>query len=269
MKKLFLIVILLAAAFAPVMADDQKPKTITRAEVIEKISASDFLKKKIGDLMNWSVGYDITKINRTNLAPTISFIKATPIQVPPDNRTVLLITVKVSDPNGLDNISGVRADLSSINRLPNAMLVDNGLWGSVVAGDGIYALQTNVGYSVPSGQKDIPVAVSNKAGWVALGRTNIDVETNPMISEEKSVPQTISSASGGTVTFSAKVVNPGRQEDMKSVNIDLRPIGLENYTKMWDDGTHGDINGGDRVYTLTVAVKPGTPRRDEKADYQG
>ena len=242
---------------SPAMAVDQGQKVMTRAEVIDKISTSDFLKKKIGDLLNWSVGYDITKINRTNLAPTISFIKATPIQVPPDNRTILLITAKVSDPGGPDNIKGVRADLSSLNKLPNTMLVDNGMWGDAVAGDQIYTLQTNVGYSVQSGGKEIPVAVANKAGWVALGRTNIDIEINPIISEVKVVPQAVSSKTGGSVTFTVKVMNPGRQEDIKIVTIDLRPLGMENYIKMWDDGTHADVKPNDNIFTLTVPVKAG------------
>ena len=257
MKKTILVIILLSLNLMPAIAEEQGQKTVTRAEVIEKLSTADFLKKKIGDLLNWSVGYDITKINRTNLAPTISFIKATPIQVPPDNRTVLRITAKVSDPSGPDNITGVRADLSSIKKLPNTMLVDNGLWGDETAGDQVYTLQTNVGYSVPSGGKEIPVAVANKAGWVALARTNVDVETNPIITDAQAVPQSVPSRTGGIVTFSAKVINPGRQEDIKEVTIDLKAIGVENIVKMWDDGTHGDTSAGDRIFTVIVSVKPG------------
>lgn len=240
-----------------VYGEEQKQKHLTRIEVIEKLSASDFLKKKIGDLLNWSVGYDITKINRTNLAPTISWIQATPVKVPPDNRTVVLIVAKVSDPSGLDNIRGVRADLSSIKKLPNMMLVDNGLWGDTKAYDGIYTLQTNVGYDVTKGEKDIPVAVSNKAGWVALGRTNLEVETNPIISELKAVPQAVSSVGKPEVTFSAKVENPGRQEDLKEITIDLRSLGLESSVKMWDDGKSGDPVAGDKIFSVKVELRPG------------
>jgi RNase H-fold protein (predicted Holliday junction resolvase) len=257
MKKYLILFIIFMISTFSVYGEEQKQKHLTRIEVIEKLSASDFLKKKIGDLLNWSVGYDITKINRTNLAPTISWIQATPVKVPPDNRTVVLIVAKVSDPSGLDNIRGVRADLSSIKKLPNMMLVDNGLWGDTKAYDGIYTLQTNVGYDVTKGEKDIPVAVSNKAGWVALGRTNLEVETNPIISELKAVPQAVSSVGKPEVTFSAKVENPGRQEDLKEITIDLRSLGLESSVKMWDDGKSGDPVAGDKIFSVKVELRPG------------
>ena len=245
---------------------EEKQKTMSRADVIEKLSTSDFLKKKIGDLFNWSVGYDKTKINRTNLAPTISFIKAAPIKVPPDDRTVVLITAKVSDPSGPDNIRGVRADLSSIKKLPNTMLVDNGLWGDVVAGDGIYTLQTSVGYDSTKGIKDIPVAVSNKMGWVALSRTNLDVEIDPIISETKAIPPSVPADGKTAVTLTAKVENPGRQEDLKDVNVDLSSIGMESSVQMWDDGTHGDALAGNKVYSVLVTVKDGVSKGLKKLD---
>jgi hypothetical protein len=236
-------------------ADEAKEKVLTRADVIEKISAADFFKKKIGDLLNWSVGYDITKINRTNLAPIISYIKVDPSDVPPDDRTIVSITAKVSDPSGLDNIKGVRADLSSINRLPNQMLVDNGLWGDIKSSDGVFTLQTTVGNGVPSGTKDIPVAVANKAGWVAISRTNIDVRLNPIVSDGMATPQSIHPDGKEEVLLTVKVENPGRQEDIKDVSVDLTDLGLENSVRMWDDGTHGDIRAGDRIFSVSVVPK--------------
>jgi hypothetical protein len=199
-------------------------------------------------------------MNRTNLAPTISYIAATPLRVPPDERTVVLLTAKVSDPKGPDNIRGVRADLSSIKKLPNMMLVDNGLWGDEKAGDGLYTLQTNVGYDVTQGDKDIPVAVANNAGWVAVGRTNLNVETNPVIYDARSIPESVLPDGRTSISLIAKVENPGRSEDIREVTIDLSSIGGENRMRMWDDGTHGDVRAHDKVYTLTSTVKPGTSR---------
>ena len=232
--------------------DSGQEKILTRADVIEKISAADFFKKKIGDLLNWSIGYDITKINRTNLAPIISYIKVDPSDVPPDDRTIVSITAKVSDPSGLDNIKGVRADLSSIDRLPNQMLVDNGLWGDVKSNDGIFTLQTSVGNGVSSGTKDIPIAVANKAGWVAISRTNVDVRLNPVVSGGLAMPQSLHPDGMTEVLLTMRVENPGRQEDIKEVTVDLTNIGLEKNVRMWDDGTHGDIKAGDKIFSVSV-----------------
>ena len=257
MKKHLIFLFIFFIGVCPSFGEEAKDKTLTRAEVIEKLSATDFFKKKIGDLLNWSVGYDITKINRTNLAPTLSWIKVVPEKAPPDDRTVVVLTAKVSDPSGLDNIKGVRADLSSIDKLPNMMLVDNGLWGDIKANDGVFTLQTNVGFGVPSGTKDIPVAVANKSGWVAIGRTDLDVESNPVIAETQAIPPSVRADGHAAVLLTAKIENPGRQEDLGEITIDLTSIGGESNVRMWDDGTHGDARAGDSIFSVSVIPKAG------------
>lgn len=258
MKKCLLLLVVIFFSYNLASAEEAKEKTMTRVEVVEKISAADFFKKKIGDLLSWSVGYDITKINRTNLAPTISYITVDPQQAPPDDRTILTLSAKVSDPSGLDNIKGVRADLSAINKLPNQMLVDNGLWGDKKANDGVYTIQTSVGHDVPNGTRDIPVAVANKSGWVAVGRANIEVRPNPVISDEKATPSSIPSDGQTEALLTARVENPGRQEDLSEVSVDLTSIGLGSNVKMWDDGTHGDKKAGDMTFSVAVVPKEGT-----------
>ncbi len=270
MKKYLILtalILILALSMKNVYAEeknDNSEKKLTRADVIEKISGMDFFKKKIADLLNWSVGYDITKINRTNLAPTISMIRIAPEKAPPDNRTLVLLMAKVSDPSGPDYIKGVRADLSSIDKLPNMMLVDNGLWGDAKANDSIYTLQTSVGSDVSGGNKEIPVAVSNKAGWVAVNTADIVVQSNPIISLATADPSSIKADGISAVLLTVKVENPGRQEDLKGVFIDLSAIGLVDNVKMWDDGTHGDIKAKDKIYSVTAVVKQGTPAGAKK-----
>jgi hypothetical protein len=251
-------------------AQAEEKKVMTRAEVIDKLSTTDFLKKKIGDLLSWGVGYDITKINRTNLAPSISFIKATPVKAPPDNRTVISLVAKVEDPSGLENIRGVRADLSGIKKLPNTMLVDNGLWGDEKSGDGIYTLQTNIGYDVTNGSKDIPVAVANKAGWVAVGRTNLNVEMNPVISEINVVPMSPPADGKTVVNMTVKIDNPGRPEDIRSVVSDMSDLGLDKTVHLHDDGLNGDVKAFDTIYTyqfiIRAGVSPGKKKITIKAE---
>lgn len=264
MRKHLLLIAILLTGFNCAFAEEAKEKTMTRAEVIEKISAADFFKKKIGDLLNWSVGYDITKINRTNLAPTISYIKMLPPKAPPDDRTIITLTAKVSDPTGLDNIKGVRADLSAIDKLPNQRLSDDGLWGDIKANDGIFTLQTSVSNGVQSGTKDIPVAVANKSGWVAIGRTNVDVQSNPVISEGKATPPSVRADGNTEVLLTARVENPGRQEDLREITVDLTSIGLESNVRMWDDGSHGDAKANDMVFSVSVMPKQGTGSGNKK-----
>jgi hypothetical protein len=189
-------------------------ETLTKGEAVMLISATDFMKQKIGELFSWTVGYDITKVNRVRLTPTINYVKALPKKVPPDGRTVVEVVASVDDPSGLLNIAGVRADLSSIGRLSNTMLVDNGLFGDQKSGDGIYTLQTSVSPKVDLGPKDIPVAVANKKGWLALAKTTLDIRKNPLILEARCQPDRVLADGQSSVTISVKVDNPGRLEDV-------------------------------------------------------
>lgn len=264
MKKYFSYSILLMVfamtfgrSFAAEQPAQNEAKPVTRAEIVEKLSATDFFKRKIGDLLNWGVGYDITKINRTNLAPTISLIQVVPPKAPPDDRTIVFVLAKVSDPSGPDSINGVRADLSSIGKLPNRILVDNGLWGDAKANDGIYTLQTSVGSGIPGGKKDIPVAVANRAGWVAVNNTDLNVQSNPIVSQGEAAPATINADGKNEVLLTVMIDNPGRQEDLKDVYIDLSAIGLDSNVKMWDDGTHGDLKAKDKIFSVIAVPKEG------------
>lgn len=175
MKRIFLIISIIVSCSLPVIAA-QKPQALTRAEVIKYLSASDQVKKKLSDLVSWTVGYDVSKINRAKLTPIISFVKVVPGRVAPDGRTVVEITAAVDDPGGLKNISGVRADLSAIGQLSNTILVDSGLFGDKKAGDGLFTLQTTIPTDVSLGLKELPVSAANKKGWLALSKATLDVE---------------------------------------------------------------------------------------------
>ena len=104
-------------------------KYITRGEMVGMLSATDFMKQKISDLFNVAVGYNLVQLNRATMAPIIKYVKVTPTKVSADGVALFDLLVSVEDPGGLADIKDVRADMSSIGRLSNMKLVDNGLWG--------------------------------------------------------------------------------------------------------------------------------------------
>jgi hypothetical protein len=227
-------------------------ETLTKGEAIMLISATDFMKQKIGELFSWTVGYDVTKVNRVRLTPTINYVRALPKRVPPDGRTVVEVVASVDDPSGLLNIAGVRADLSSIGRLVNMMLV----------GDGLYTLQTSVSPKTDLGPKDIPVAVANKKGWLALAKTTLDIKKNPTILEVRCQPDRVLADGRSSVTISVKIDNPGRLSDVSAVSVDLQEFGLPDRVGLLNDGSRGDKAAGDDLWTIQFAmpagVAPGT-----------
>ncbi len=223
MKKLKLLItlniIIMALSGAAAFAD----KAMTRSEAITLLSKSQAVKKKESQMLNWNVGYDITKINRVRLMPMINWIKAVPKKIPPDGRTIIEVSAAVQDPGGSKDISGVKADLSGVGRLANAIMVDNGLWGDQIAGDGVYTLQTTVNPDVPLGDKEIPVTAANKKGWIAISKTSLNVETNPDLLSATATPDKVTA--GSYVVMTVRVENPGRIEDISGVEVDLKDIG--------------------------------------------
>ncbi|PIS30808.1 hypothetical protein COT42_02370 [Candidatus Saganbacteria bacterium CG08_land_8_20_14_0_20_45_16] len=230
------------------------PKQLSKKDAVLFISATDFVKKKLGDLFSWTVGYDISKVNRGNLTPTINYVQARPYRVPPDGKTVLGIFASVDDPSGLKNISGVRADLSAIGNLPDARLIDSGLYGDSKAEDGIYTLQTTVASDISLGPKEIQVAVANKDGWLALAKANVDIDKVPVISEAKFLPEKIKSQNNETVTLQVKIDNPGGPAGVVSVTIDLRALGFVDLLALRNDGLGGDLFANDDIFSLQFVL---------------
>jgi hypothetical protein len=238
---------------------EKKEEAMTKGQAIMLLSATDFMKQKIGELVSWTVGYDVSKVNRVKLTPTINYINVVPRKVPPDGRTVLELQASVDDPGGLANIAGVRADLSAIGRLPNTMLVDNGLYGDKKAGDGVYTLQTSVSPRISLGDKDITVAVANKKGWLALAKTSLDVMRNPAITEVKLRPERALAGSGTSITITVAVDNPGRLEDIDGVIADLSPLRLSDRSQLLNNGQAGGAAASGNVWSLQFTLKNDVP----------
>jgi hypothetical protein len=245
---------LVSPVYARAKAEAVEQKALTRGEAIMFIAATDFMKKKIGELVSWTIGYDISKVNRVKLTPSINYVKAVPRRVPPDGRTILEIVASVDDPGGLANIAGVRADLSAIGRLPNMMLVDNGLFGDRQAADGIYTLQTSASPKIAMGPKEVSVAVANKKGWLALAKTTLDIRKNPTIIGAEFTPAKVRADGRSRTVLTVRVDNPGRVEDIKSVTADLRAFGYAELVPLRNDGKEGDAVAGDEVFTLQFIV---------------
>lgn len=243
---------------------ESKKESLTREKTLKLIYATNFVKKKVGEFLSWTIGYDITRITRAKLVPIIYYVRAIPRRAPPDDRTVIDIEASVDDPGGLENISAVRADLSHIGRLANSSLVDNGLWGDEVSGDGIYTLQTSISPEVPKGPKEIAVAALNKNGWLAISKTVLDVEKSPFIVEATAAPSESPPDGRTIVTLTVKIDNPGGPEEIKIVTVDLTEIGGDPDTPMWNDGSNGDVKAGDDIFTLQTIVQKGIGRDVKK-----
>src|SRR3989339_236309 len=211
-----------------VKAEPTEEAGLSRDEAIKIISNSDVVKQKLGDLFSFTTGYDLSKINRAKLTPIISYIRVVPKRVPPDGRTILELQAQVEDPSGPKNIAGVKADLSSIGRLASTVLVDNGMFGDKSAGGKIYSTQTSVSPKINLGKKEITVSAANKRGWLALAKTQLDVDKTPLILEATANPARLAVKSKTKVELVVRVDNPGRNQDMAFIYLDMSSLGISS-----------------------------------------
>lgn len=252
MKKLLTLLLISSILFVlPVVADEGE--TMTKDDAVLLVSAAKNLRNRLSELFSFTTGYDLSKVNQVRLTPTLNWVKVAPKKAPPDGQTVLEIVASVDDPKGLANIAGVRADLTAIGQLPDAQLVDNGKFGDAVAGDGLYTLLTTIMPETTLGQKDINISAVNRNGWMALAKTTLDVQINPVILEAKAIPEKVSPQSGAYVTLVLKVDNPGRPIDIKNISADLRPLGLDA-VPFRNDGQDGDLASGDDSWAIRFVI---------------
>jgi hypothetical protein len=243
----FIYIILMMFIFAlPTFAAN----VLTKGEVVDQLSATDIVKDRISQLINWSTGYDSSKINRLSLVPTINYISIMPKKIPPDGRTVLLLTASVSDPKGQKNISGVRADLSSIGKYPNMTLVDNGLFGDQAPDDSIFTIQSSISSRTTPGEKEIPVIAANKKGWKAVGRTLLVVGGETDLIEVYVYPQQLKADGKTELSIKSHPSKLGEEEGIKSISVDLSELKMNNDNPM--------AKNKDDIYSFATAISPDT-----------
>lgn len=229
---------------------------LTKGEAVNMLAATDFMKKKINQLVSWTVGYDISKVNRVRLTPVVNYIKVMPRMVPPDGRTIFEVLASVDDPAGINNIQGVRANLSPIGQLSDTVLVDNGLFGDTKAQDGVFTLQTSVSQKIDLGAKEVEVTVANKKGWLALAKGTLDVEKNPVIKQAKLTPDSVPADGKTPVNLAVNVESPGRISDIKNVTVDLRSLSYTDLLPLRNDGLAGDEFANDSIFSVEFTVPP-------------
>jgi len=175
--------------------------------------------------------------------------------VPNDGETTTVLTIKVNDDDGLEDILRVEADLSGLGGASDQGFTDGGTMGDEVAGDGIYSYVLVVPKSATSGMRSIPVTVVDMKDVSVSDFLSINIESwndpprfaNPQLSKD-----TIDNNGIDTVLITVDVTD--NEANLDKVRIDLTKVGGGFEDLMYDDGTHGDTTAGDGSYALEVTV---------------
>lgn len=172
------------------------------------------------------------------------------------------ISVKVSDPQGLEDINSVRysifAEGSDVSVFGDT-LRDDGKGGDIIPLDGVYFDTLTIAFAEgQAGTYRIEVAAADHDNHLS----NTLFDTLAVIDEEKNfpptlydpvIPDTLTEESLEEVFISIRASDPQGLEDIDTVFFyiypSFSPVPLYSWT-LWDRGTSGDAAAGDGIFSF-------------------
>jgi hypothetical protein len=149
----------------------------------------------------------------------------------------------------------VTGDLSSIGGTNPVTFIDNG--------DGTFGFDATVGAVTP-GTKSIPVTITDVQGRTSTTNIAFTVLASGTLSGTGVAAPSAVAADGTVVLLMVSVtpaINPASTGI--TVTVDLSSIGGSSTQQFFDDGTHGDQNANDGVYTFAMRIPGDIPLGDK------
>ena len=191
----------------------------------------------------------------------------------------VFITIRVEDPQGLDDIDSVFFQIfQPLSPVPfyQSRLRDDGQSGDSVPGDGIFTFQGNLEDTLKSrGVHAFRFQAVDQSGLFSDAKVKevfIDQINYPPVLSNISAPDTvILSTSGDTLFISVDVYDPQGLADIKKVYFNsTKPDGnpaVDNPFYMYDDGFGGDVTPNDGTYSLEVIITTEAQRGVYRFDF--
>ncbi len=191
----------------------------------------------------------------------------------------VFITIRVEDPQGLDDIDSVFFQIfQPLSPIPfyQSQLWDDGQSGDLNPGDGFFAFQGNLEDTLKSrGVHAFRFQAVDQSGLFSDAKVKevfIDQINYPPVLSNISAPDTIVL---GTVTYilfiSVDVFDPQGLSDIKKVYFNsTKPDGnpaTNNPFFMYDDGSKGDIIPNNGTYSLDVEITPDSQKGVYQFDF--
>jgi hypothetical protein len=180
-------------------------------------SGSQMIDVTVKDEMGLSDSEDlIIEVFQQNFAPVIIEGKANPSKAKSDGKTEVILFVKILDENGLDDISKVTIDLSSIFGSENQRMYDNGKQGDKTKNDGTFTYSYLIPKNQNTGEKKLPVLVRDRYGEQDSSYISINITTAGDSDDKNIIEQYLPLPGFGleilaaAVIIIALVLGPGR-----------------------------------------------------------
>lgn len=173
--------------------------------------------------------------------------------------------VRVSDPQGLEDILEVTFELAQDTALINAGLMwDDGQNGDIIPNNGTYTyfvIPKESAFSI--GKAVVSFQVKDRENHLSPVLTDTVLVESPVINDPPVItqvagPDTLSRSQGGTYLLTATVTDQQGLADIQKVTFNtFKPDGSPssgNPFSMYDTGSDGDALAGDGIYSFQFTI---------------
>lgn len=182
----------------------------------------------------------------------------TPVHIARLGQDSYPVYVRVSDPQGLDDI--LMVDMSIGEETGRTELTDGGNDPDLIPNDGVYTAVLKPNQFSSTGIILLHLRVIDLAGHQVEGLSDSifvgeTTSNGSPVLKDIQMPEQLESDSLGAVHFSVRIEDPQGQDDVDSAEIRIYPplSAVPFYrVALRDDGTTGDIAPHDGIFSLTV-----------------
>ncbi len=227
------------------------------------------------------IAYDLSNHSSNVLSDTVTVIDSQQNDPPvlsnpfiPDTLTVdslrkLFLSIHVEDPQGDQDIDSVFFQIYPLlnpNPSYQSALWDDGLDGDTVAHDGVYSFFKDLSDTLRTiGEHLIRFQAIDHEGLVSRAVVvsfYIDEPNEPPVLSQLSMPDTVSRSGDVSFLISVQTDDPQGLADVRKVYSNMtKPDGTPfeyNPIRLYDDGSQGDLVGGDGLFSLSVSISAQT-----------
>jgi len=185
-----------------------------------------------------------------DLPPLATEMSASPIVIKNDEKEVSLLSLKVEDDNGLEE---VLVDLGPIGGNDKARMYDDGTHRDIHPEDSVFSLEVTAALNCTGGAKLLEIKLRDN------GNNEISAFISLMVVDWNKAPEmtplaieSIRNDGEDTTLVSVKVID--KEDNLVNVFVDASLIGGHGEEPLYDDGTHGDEIPNDDVFSLEITV---------------
>jgi hypothetical protein len=182
-----------------------------------QVSAPHYYSKTLTGISLQPGSTHVMNVSLDPKAPLVTGIQAAAFN---DGQTQVLLTARVTHPEGAGFLTSITADLSEIGGSPSQRLRDDGITGDILSGDGIYSFRTILPSNIPARSYTLTIKATDEMGFSEFGSILLNVietVTGTVASNQSDTKTFTNSFAGQTLVISYALGGPVQTASSKKI----------------------------------------------------